>query len=159
MQGTGARGGQRRPRARNAALARLVATHLLAVVAEYAAVVAVLVFAFDEGGSRATGLVSLAILGAGARGLVRRRRGHQPVPAGSGAAGRAGRPGPRVRDRRRRHGGWLAAAGGRRGRRGARRREHPAAHGRGPAAGRRAVHERAHRGQPLDLAAASAPPR
>jgi hypothetical protein len=42
-----------------------VIAHLLAVVAEYAAVVAVLVYAFDEGGSGTTGLVSLAVLGAG----------------------------------------------------------------------------------------------
>jgi MFS family permease len=43
-------------------LSRLVAAHVLAVVAEYAAVVGVLVYAFERGGSRATGLASIAVL-------------------------------------------------------------------------------------------------
>lgn len=67
MEGiTAGLGGVRpRPVAGNAALTRIVGAHLLTVIAEYAAVVAILVFAFDEGGSTATGLVSLAVLGAG----------------------------------------------------------------------------------------------
>ncbi|WP_426570812.1 cyclic nucleotide-binding domain-containing protein [Aquihabitans sp. McL0605] len=63
MQGTRAGPGRQRA-AGNPALTRLVGAHLLTVVAEYAAFVAVLVFAFDQGGSRGTGLASLAILGA-----------------------------------------------------------------------------------------------
>jgi len=51
------------PRVRaNGALVRLVGAHALAVVTEWASMVAVLVYAFDEGGARATGLASLAIL-------------------------------------------------------------------------------------------------
>lgn len=48
--------------ATNGALAHLLGAHLLAVVAEYAAIVGVLVHAFEHGGSRATGLTSLALL-------------------------------------------------------------------------------------------------
>lgn len=73
MTGTTGRQGRvasRRAGASNPALLRIVVAHLLAVIAEYASVVAVLVFAFDEGGSRATGLVSLAVLGAALVGSV-----------------------------------------------------------------------------------------
>ena len=48
--------------ASNRPLGRLLRAHLLAVVAEYAAVVGVLVYAFEHGGSRATGLTSIAVL-------------------------------------------------------------------------------------------------
>lgn len=41
---------------------RLVAGHFLVVVTEWASAVAVLVYAFDRGGARATGLASLAVL-------------------------------------------------------------------------------------------------
>src|SRR4051794_30353211 len=46
----------------NRPLVRLVAAHLLAVVAEYASIVGVLVYAFERGGSTVTGLASLALL-------------------------------------------------------------------------------------------------
>ena len=46
----------------NGPLVRLIGAHLLAVVAEWASIVAVLVYAFEQGGSRVTGLASLAIL-------------------------------------------------------------------------------------------------
>lgn len=80
MRGGEREGDGRRHGAVGPALARVVAAHLAAVVAEYAALVAVLVFAFDEGGARATGLVSLAVLTAGlvgagaAAGLTNRYR-------------------------------------------------------------------------------------
>lgn len=47
---------------RNGALARLVSAHLLVVITEWASMVAVLVYAFEQEGARATGLTSLAIL-------------------------------------------------------------------------------------------------
>ncbi len=71
--------GERRA-AGNPALVRLLVVHLATVIGEYAAVVAVLVVAYDLGGSRATGLVSIAVLVAGlggsasAAGLVARHR-------------------------------------------------------------------------------------
>jgi MFS family permease len=43
------------------AVRRLVAGHLLAVVTEWASVIAVLVYAFEQGGARATGMASLAV--------------------------------------------------------------------------------------------------
>lgn len=46
----------------NGALVRLVAAHLLVVITEWASMVAVLVYAFEREGARATGLASLAIL-------------------------------------------------------------------------------------------------
>jgi MFS family permease len=46
----------------NLALVRLVAGHGADVVTEWAATIAVLVYAFDQGGTRATGFASLAVL-------------------------------------------------------------------------------------------------
>jgi hypothetical protein len=46
----------------NRALSRLVTAHLLSVLTEWASTVAVLVYAFAEGGARATGFASLAVL-------------------------------------------------------------------------------------------------
>jgi hypothetical protein len=46
----------------NPALVRLVASHFATVVTEWASMVAVLVYAFEQGGARSTGLASLAIL-------------------------------------------------------------------------------------------------
>ena len=56
--------GSRRQRAHltNPALRRLVVAHLAAVVAEWAAVIAVLVQVFDRSGTRATGFASIGIL-------------------------------------------------------------------------------------------------
>ena len=51
-----------RAAAANPRVVRLLLTHLLAVIAEYAVVVGVLVYAFERGGSGTTGLSSLAIL-------------------------------------------------------------------------------------------------
>ena len=70
MSGTAMAGAVGPGRARNPALVRLVLAHLASVVAEYGALVAVLVFAFDEGGSGATGRVSLAVLAAGLGGAA-----------------------------------------------------------------------------------------
>jgi MFS family permease len=47
---------------RNGAVVRLVLAHLLAVMAEWASIVAVLVYAFEQEGAAATGLASLALL-------------------------------------------------------------------------------------------------
>ncbi len=49
---------------RNGAVLRLVAAHTCAVVAEYGAIVAVLVAAYEQGGARFAGVASLALLGA-----------------------------------------------------------------------------------------------
>jgi len=57
----GSKGG--RPLRRgNGALVRLVGAHLLVVITEWASVIAVLVYAFERSGARATGLASLALL-------------------------------------------------------------------------------------------------
>ena len=47
---------------RNGAVERVVASHLLAVIARRAAIVAVLVYAYEQRGSGATGLAVLAVL-------------------------------------------------------------------------------------------------
>lgn len=54
--------GQQGRRGVNPALARLVAAHAAAVIAEWAAVIAVLVFAFDRAGTAATGFASMTLL-------------------------------------------------------------------------------------------------
>jgi hypothetical protein len=46
----------------NGALRRLLVSHLTAVVAEWAAAVGVLVYAYERGGSTATGIASLCVL-------------------------------------------------------------------------------------------------
>ena len=92
----------------NRPLVRLVAAHLLAVIAEYGAVVAVLVYAFEAGGARTTGFASVAILAptlVGApiaavvtnelRPQVVRRRGLAVQAAGYGLAAPPRRPGYR----------------------------------------------------------------
>lgn len=55
---------ERRARRANPAIVRLVLTHLAAVIAEWAAVIAVLVHVFDRSGTRATGLASIAMIAA-----------------------------------------------------------------------------------------------
>jgi hypothetical protein len=54
--------GRRRARPTNSAVVRLVVAHSAAVVAEWAAVIGVLVHVFDRSGTRATGLASIGIL-------------------------------------------------------------------------------------------------
>ena len=51
-------------RVANPAITRLVLTHLAAVIAEWAAIIGVLVHVFDRSGTRATGLTSIAMLAA-----------------------------------------------------------------------------------------------
>ena len=50
--------------AANPAIVRLVLAHLAAVIAEWAAVIGVLVYVFDRSGTRATGLASIGMLAA-----------------------------------------------------------------------------------------------
>ena len=145
----------------NGALVRLVGTHLLAVIAEYAAIVGVLVYAFERGGAGTTGLASLAVLtptlvgGADRRGAhaqrgarsVVRRWGLAAQAAGYGAAAVAAAADASV---------WLVVAAvvvslG--------RGQHPPTDRCGAAARGRAHQPGADRRQPLDSRTASAPAR
>ena len=56
--------GDRTSQGANPATTRLVLTHLAAVIAEWAAIIGVLVHVFDRDGTRATGLTSIAMLAA-----------------------------------------------------------------------------------------------
>ena len=123
----------------NRPLVRLVAAHLLAVVAEYGAVVAVLVYAFEAGGARTTGFASVAILTPDARRRTDRGGADERAPAAGGPPARPGRAGGRLRRRRGRRGGRApggARGGGDGGR--PRRGQHAPAHRCGAAAQRRA---------------------